>query len=67
MNFSLDKTILATRSFALASLLAALTACISYEPAQLVPAVTLSAEEVSLISSAADADQVDFGVDVTVN
>ncbi|MCG8413920.1 MAG: PDZ domain-containing protein, partial [Pseudomonadales bacterium] len=34
---------------------------------QLVPAVTLSAEAVSLISSAADADQVDFGVDVTVN
>ena len=43
-----------------------LSACVSYEPAQLVPAVSLSPEEVSL-SNASDSSQVDFGLDVSSN
>ena len=50
--------------FLLASLL---TACVSYEPAVLIPAVTLSAEEVSLVASESGALQVDFGLDTTLN
>jgi serine protease Do len=44
------------------------TACVSYEPAVLVPAVTLSAEEIELADSADGSGQVlDFGLDVIVN
>lgn len=44
-----------------------LTACVSYEPAVLVPAVTLSAEEVSLVSDRDASLQVDFGLDTSLN
>ncbi len=48
-------------------LLLVLTACVSYEPKQLLPAVSLSPEKVNLNNESADNSQVDFGVDVSVN
>jgi len=44
-----------------------LGACVSYEPAVLVPAVTLSAEEISLVSDSNNTLQVDFGLDTAAN
>lgn len=44
-----------------------LVSCASYQPAVLVPAVTLSAEDVSLIDESAVGLQVDFGLDATLN
>lgn len=45
-----------------------LSSCISYEPALLVPAISLSAEEVSFVSSEnRDGDRLDFGLDTTRN
>lgn len=45
-----------------------LSGCVSYAPRVLVPALTLSAEDISLRSTAAAAgDQSSFGLDVTVN
>lgn len=55
------------RALSLASVVLLVSGCISYEPAQLVPAVTLSPEQVNLVATAADAAQVDFGIDVAVN
>ena len=45
---------------------ALLAACVSYEPAILVPAITLSADEVELVTPTA-ATGVDFGMDVSLN
>lgn len=47
-------------------LLPLLASCVSYEPAVLLPAITLSAEEVELVSASA-ASGVDFGMDVSLN
>ncbi|MEQ8955737.1 MAG: hypothetical protein RL120_16520, partial [Gammaproteobacteria bacterium] len=45
-----------------------LAACVSYEPAVLVPALSLSPEDLVLASSPAQpGNRVDFGLDVTVN
>lgn len=44
-----------------------ISACVSYEPAVLVPAVTLSAEEVSLAAMTTSENGVDFGLVATVN
>lgn len=45
-----------------------LTGCISYEPAILVPALNLSAEEITLADTAGPSDaRIDFGVDVGLN
>jgi membrane-associated protease RseP (regulator of RpoE activity) len=45
-----------------------LTGCVSYEPAILVPAFTLSAEDITLTSSAGASDaSIDFGVELGVN
>ncbi|MEX2468765.1 MAG: PDZ domain-containing protein [Pseudohongiellaceae bacterium] len=41
--------------------------CLSFEPATLVPAITLSPEQVSLRSPGAAGQGLDFGLDVTVN
>lgn len=50
-----------------ATLLSSLLAsCVSYEPAILLPAITLSAEEVELVPASASAG-VDFGMDVSLN
>ena len=51
-----------------AGLLALLTGCVSYEPRVLVPAITLSPEDISLAkANTANAGQLSFGLDVTVN
>ena len=44
-----------------------MTSCVSYEPAQLVPEITLSAEEVSFFESVDSNLLVDFGMEVSVN
>jgi membrane-associated protease RseP (regulator of RpoE activity) len=45
-----------------------LSGCVSYEPRQLVPSITLSPEELELATMASDEDGgVDFGLLVTVN
>ena len=47
-----------------------LTGCVSYEPRQLVPSITLSPEDLELTSGAEDSNAsagVDFGLQVTVN
>ncbi len=45
-----------------------LSACISYEPAILVPALTLSPEDIVLSASGGDSgNRVDFGLDVSSN
>ena len=44
-----------------------MTSCLSYEPAQLVPEITLSAEEVSFFESVDSNLLVDFGMEVSVN
>lgn len=45
-----------------------LTGCISYEPAILVPALNLSAEDITLTDTAGPSDaRIDFGVDVGLN
>lgn len=47
---------------------ALLTSCVSYEPAVLVPEITLSPAQMSLRGSESDAEaRVDFGVEVAVN
>lgn len=47
---------------------ALLTGCISYEPRSLVPALTLSPEDISLGGAASAAGgQINFGLEVTVN
>ena len=43
-----------------------MTSCLSYEPAQLVPEITLSAEEVSFFESVDSNLIVDFGLEVSV-
>ena len=42
-----------------------MTSCVSYEPAQLVPEITLSAEEVSFFESVDSNLLVDFGMEVS--
>ena len=44
-----------------------MTSCLTYEPAQLVPEITLSAEEVSFIESTESNLLVDFGMEVSLN
>jgi len=47
-----------------------LTSCVSYEPRQLVPSISLSPEDLELNVAAADSNSsggVDFGLQVTVN
>ncbi len=44
-----------------------LTSCLSYEPAQLVPEITLSAEEVSFFETGEPNLLVDFGMEVSGN
>ena len=44
-----------------------LTSCVAYEPAQLVPEITLSAEEVSFVEPSGTNLFVDFGMGVSVN
>ena len=44
-----------------------MTSCLSYEPAQLVPEITLSAEEVSFFESGYSNLLVDFGMEVSIN
>ena len=45
-----------------------LTGCVSYEPAILVPALNLSAEDITLADTAAPRDaRIDFGVEVGLN
>ena len=59
-----------SRAAAAAMLLAALTGlggCISHEPARLVPAVTLSAEEVELMVHNSADGALDFGLEVAAN
>ena len=46
---------------------ALLNACVSYEPVALVPAVTLSPEEVRLVPMTSASDALDFGLEVAVN
>ena len=55
-----------TTRFSVTSLLPLLASCISYEPVTLLPAITLSAEEVELVSASAGSG-VDFGMDVSLN
>jgi len=53
--------------FALLQLLL-LTGCVSYEPAILVPALNLSAEDITLADTAGPTDaRIDFGVEVGLN
>ena len=47
-------------------LLPMLASCVSYEPAILLPAITLSADEVELVSTSAGSG-LDFGIDVSLN
>ena len=47
--------------------LLSLTGCLSYEPAQLIPELTLSAEEVSFTDATAIPRQIDFGLTVGAN
>ena len=47
--------------------LALLQACVSYEPAVLTPAVTLSAESVSLVATGARDTGISFGIEVASN
>jgi len=48
--------------------LSLLTACVSYEPAILVPALNLSAEDIALADTAGSvAARIDFGVEVGLN
>ena len=44
-----------------------MTSCLSYEPVQLVPEITLSAEEVSFFESGNSNLLVDFGMEVSFN
>ncbi len=44
-----------------------LAGCVSYEPAVLVPAVTLSSEQISLFGDYDTRQQLDFGLDTSVN
>ena len=44
-----------------------MTSCLTYEPAQLVPEITLSAEEVFFIESTESNLLVDFGMEVSLN
>ena len=44
-----------------------LTGCLSYEPAQLIPELTLSGEDVSFSSANTSEHQIDFGLTVGVN
>lgn len=55
-----------TTRFSVTLLLLLLASCISYEPVILRPAITLSAEEVELVSASAGSG-VDFGMDVSLN
>ena len=47
--------------------LVSLTGCLSYEPIQLIPELTLSAEEVSFTDATAIPRQIDFGLTVGAN
>lgn len=48
--------------------LSLLTSCVSYEPAILVPALSLSAEEITLVDTAgAGGARIDFGVELGLN
>ncbi len=51
----------------LACLSSLISACVSYEPAVLAPAVTLSAEEVNLIPMNSSSNALDFGLEVGIN
>jgi hypothetical protein len=44
-----------------------LSGCLSYEPAQLIPELTLSGENVSFSSANASERQIDFGLTVGDN
>ena len=58
------------RSISIYSLLqlSLLTSCVSYEPAILVPALNLSAEEITLVDTAgASGARIDFGVELGLN
>lgn len=55
------------RTFGWICLSLSASACVSYEPAVLVPAVTLSAEEVSLVPMSSDSSTLDFGLEVAIN
>lgn len=44
-----------------------LTGCLSFEPRQLTPSITLSPEDLTLMEAAADRDGVDLGLVVSVN
>lgn len=52
-------------TFAIAAML--LSNCVSYEPRVLVPALTLTAEDITLSTTSAADGVVDFGLDVTTN
>ncbi|NKB32576.1 MAG: PDZ domain-containing protein [Pseudomonadales bacterium] len=47
--------------------LAQLAACVSYEPAILTPAITLSVEDVSLIEDSNQSLRIDFGLELGLN
>ncbi|MGI9250381.1 MAG: PDZ domain-containing protein [Pseudohongiellaceae bacterium] len=55
------------KSWSLFVLLIFLTACVSYEPATLVPAITLSPEQISVRTDDSPTRQLDFGIDATAN
>lgn len=60
----------AKRSISIVALLQLLllTGCVSYEPAILVPALNLSAEDITLTDAAGASDaRIDFGVEVSLN
>ena len=44
-----------------------MTSCLTYEPTQLVPEITLSAEEVLFVESRETKLLVDFGMEVSLN
>ncbi len=49
-------------------LLTLLTGCVSYEPAILVPALNLSAEDISLMAASGNREaRIDFGLEITLN
>lgn len=60
-----------TRCAALLTAALALSRCVSYSPAQAIPELTLSAEDVALVETSGNADnahkKIDFGVQVSAN
>lgn len=58
---------MASKTATLCVLTILISGCVSYEPAVLIPAVTLSAEDVALVSSGSDSLRVDFGLDTALN